>query len=302
MEKDFKEALEKEAEMYASQFKTSESSEGLELIKLHCLHIGEWAYTYLSQTSKEAPKELVEALDACFGVMMQPTLEDKPQSDNVLLREGNLKFYVPYHHNHFIEARAKAEKMYYEAKAALKEAEALPPEKAANHNPNTHNLYIVHQSVCPDCGGTMLMNAPSPVEETKKPEPEQKAGLRWVKASESIDRLPMEKFLHLRDNVGIERLGNFFEEDGEIKCSICSNGAHESFVIPQKSLWSIEWLEEAATLPEGEAVESDAVAFAEWVLKDEWYAESGFWYESPITNSSRKLTSEQLYKLFKQKA
>jgi hypothetical protein len=69
--------------------------------------------------------------------------------------------------------------------------------------------------------------------------------LKWVNAAESLDRLPLEKFLHIRDNVGCKRLGNFFKEDGEIKLSICGTEMYPSFIIPQKDLWSIEWLEEA---------------------------------------------------------
>ncbi len=53
-------------------------------------------------------EDLIRALDACFGVMMQPTLEQP--------KEGNTKllFSVPYHHSVWINERGIAEKMYYE--------------------------------------------------------------------------------------------------------------------------------------------------------------------------------------------
>jgi hypothetical protein len=79
------------------------------------------------------------------------------------------------------------------------------------------------------------------------------SGMQWIKASESKERLPLEKLLHLKDNVGIERLGNFFKEDGELKCAICANGAHEGFEIPEKDLWSIYWLDESGQQSQQEA-------------------------------------------------
>lgn len=54
----------------------------------------------------ECYEELINALDACFGVMMQPTY-DVPAIG---------KWIIPCGSREFIEARAKAEKMYYEAK------------------------------------------------------------------------------------------------------------------------------------------------------------------------------------------
>lgn len=56
-------------------------------------------------------EEVTEALDACFGVMMQPSL----------LEDG--KFTVTYHYSHFIEARKRAEKLYYDVQTKIKQQE-----------------------------------------------------------------------------------------------------------------------------------------------------------------------------------
>lgn len=55
-------------------------------------------------------KELLEALDACFDVMMQP---------GFYTTDGSKKLSVPFHVDHWIEARARAEKMYYAAKEVI---------------------------------------------------------------------------------------------------------------------------------------------------------------------------------------
>jgi hypothetical protein len=59
-----------------------------------------------------ALEQIVNALDACFGVMMQTS---RVETGTVI---NPYKWTVP---NGFIEARAIAEKMYYEAKALLRE-------------------------------------------------------------------------------------------------------------------------------------------------------------------------------------
>jgi hypothetical protein len=66
---------------------------------------------------------------------------------------------------------------------------------------------------------------------------------RWVKASESLKRLPLEELIHVRDSVGCKRLGNFFKQECGISFSVLGTEMYESFVIPYKDLWSIEWLE-----------------------------------------------------------
>lgn len=80
---------------------------------------------------------------------------------------------------------------------------------------------------------------------------------RWVNARDRLPTLPLEQFVFIRDNVGCKRLGNFFYEDGEFKCAICPNGAHEGFEIPQDKLWSVEWLEEVSAHPIAEKEETD---------------------------------------------
>lgn len=74
----------------------------------------------------------------------------------------------------------------------------------------------------------------------------------FVKASEDLP--DMEKIYHIKDNVGMKRLGNFFEEDGEVKLSICSNGAHESFIVHKKHFDHYEWLDESIEEQAGETV------------------------------------------------
>jgi hypothetical protein len=75
-------------------------------------------------------------------------------------------------------------------------------------------------------------------------------GCRWTKASE---RLPdMEKVVYLKDNVGLERLGNFYEVDDGYDEKVISiwlyiqpNGAHEGFRIQQKNFNHYFWLDES---------------------------------------------------------
>jgi hypothetical protein len=83
-------------------------------------------------------------------------------------------------------------------KAAAAIVEAMGVQQESEHNPNLHNLDITHTGVCSKCGGTNLMDAPSPapakaVEAMDAP---AKEGMKWVKASE---RLPdYGKHVHLK--------------------------------------------------------------------------------------------------------
>lgn len=59
---------------------------------------------------------------------------------------------------------------------------------------------------------------------------------QWVKASE-VKYLPMEKCIHILDNTGTKRLGNFYEnETGLIEIYIAPNGAHGGFTIKNEHL------------------------------------------------------------------
>ncbi len=40
------------------------------------------------------------------------------------------------------------------------------------------------------------------------------------------------------------------------------------------------------------------IEFANWILKEEWYAENGFWYDNPFSPPTQELTTDQLYELF----
>jgi hypothetical protein len=62
--------------------------------------------------------QLIEALDACFGVMMQPYLIESEKAKEKAHRLG-----VSIHSETWSEARYKAEKMYYEAKSLLNQKE-----------------------------------------------------------------------------------------------------------------------------------------------------------------------------------
>lgn len=56
-------------------------------------------------------ENLIKALDACFGVMMQPTLVNT---------KDKLPYWsIPIAWDDFIEARARAEQMYYETKKTI---------------------------------------------------------------------------------------------------------------------------------------------------------------------------------------
>jgi hypothetical protein len=127
--------------------------------------------------------------------------------------------------------------------------------------------------------------------------------LSWVKAVESLDWLPLEKFLHVRDNVGCKRLGNFFKEDGEIKFSVCGTEMYQSFIIPQKDLWSIEWLEEAPSptpLADWSALAKIAPP-EKWIEMYQHYQElliaadtAAFWKEQyDIANAERNVLKQQ---------
>jgi hypothetical protein len=58
--------------------------------------------------------QLTEALDACFGVMMQPYLIESEKAKEKAHRLG-----VSIHSETWAEARSRAEKMYYESKSLL---------------------------------------------------------------------------------------------------------------------------------------------------------------------------------------
>lgn len=76
----------------------------------------------------------------------------------------------------------------------------------------------------------------------------------WVRADKGLP--DFEKQVHLKDNVGCKRLGNFFEnESGVPTLYICSNGAHEPFYVQKENFWSIYWLDESQSrLPTVEEV------------------------------------------------
>jgi hypothetical protein len=93
----------------------------------------------------------------------------------------------------------------------------------------------------------------------------ERPGMKWVKASE---RLPeMEKYLHLKDNVGIERMGNFYKDGADVFCSIDRTAAHESFIIPGKHFNHLFWLDESAPKPKEGEKELFAVNVVAFVMR-----------------------------------
>lgn len=75
-------------------------------------------------------------------------------------------------------------------------------------------------------------------------------GMRFVKASEKLPEF--YKHMYVRDNVGCNRLGNFYEDEDGLFFHVDKTSAYESFTIPQKDFWSIEWLDETPSLSESD--------------------------------------------------
>lgn len=128
-----------------------------------------------------------------------------------------------------------------------------------------------------------------------QPLPVQKEGMRWVKASDRLPELPNplppdtenEKgvlFINRTHSAGVFWFPSYGQKP-------------ESIMNLQFEGWSFEqweWLDESCT------IDTDAVEFGEFINKNDWFGESGYWYDNAFNPPTQKLTTSELYLLFKQ--
>lgn len=122
-------------------------------------------------------------------------------------------------------------------------------------------------------------------------------GAAWIKASE---RTPThDGIVHLKI-VGLNRVGNFF--DNGLGKGVYVNGP-EPYSFGEEKFSEIYWLDESGTAATGR--EEDAISFAEWILNnhlEQTFNDNGKqWIDYRLPSGQNKISTGQLYELFKQK-